>query len=76
MEILVKNGGFQFSDSFFPYTSGEIGPYYVQSADIMKDRSDYAKAVKDMTNLIIPHIPSAKIMDHSNNIISGGESRD
>ncbi|MEK6873820.1 MAG: hypothetical protein AABW91_03165 [Nanoarchaeota archaeon] len=74
--ILVKNGSFQFSDSFFPYTSGEIGPYYVQSADIMKDGNDYAEAVKDMVKLITSSIPFSKIFDYSNNVISGGESRD
>ena len=74
--ILVKNGGFQFSDSFFPYTSGEIGPYYVQSADIMKDGNDYAEAVKDMVNLVPSIIPSDKLILNSKIVISGGESRD
>ena len=74
--ILVKNNGFQFSDSFFPYTSGEIGPYYVQSADIMKDGDNYAEAVNDIVKLITSSIPFSKIFDHSNNVISGGESRD
>ncbi len=76
LAILVKNGGFQFSSSFFPYTSGEIGPYYINSECVMKNGEDYAEAVKDMVKLITSNIPYDKKLDRSNNIISGGESRD
>ena len=47
LEILVRNGGFQFTDSFFPYTSGQIGPYYVQSAVVMNNGKDYAEGEND-----------------------------
>ncbi len=74
--ILVKNSGFQFSSTFFPYTSGEIGPYYINSECVMKNGEDYAEAISDMTKLIISNISYDKKLDRSNNIISGGESRD
>ena len=73
LEILVRNGGFQFTDSFFPYTSGQIGPYYVQSAVVMNNGNDYAAAVKDMADLV-----SETISPQSEKqwILSGGETRD
>ncbi|MAG78753.1 hypothetical protein CMI40_00045 [Candidatus Pacearchaeota archaeon] len=70
LDILVKNKGFQFTDSFFPYTSGQIGPYYVQSEVVMKDAQDYQEACSDLTDKI--HY----ISNLDNIIISGGESRD
>jgi len=66
---LVRNGGFQFTDTFKPYTSGEIGPYYVQSAVIQRDGDDFYRACKDMENLIREE---ARGFD----VISGGETRD
>jgi len=69
LERLVRNKGFQFTDVFFPYTSGQIGPYYVQSADVMKKGSDYHAACIDMAKTI-------SYYSNLNNIISGGESRD
>lgn len=68
---LVRNGGFKFTDTFFPYTSGEIGPYYVQSAVIQNNGGDFYRACKDMENLIKTCI-SPKNFD----VISGGETRD
>jgi orotate phosphoribosyltransferase len=71
LEILVRNKGFEFTDTFFPYTSGEIGPYYIQSIVIEKNGKDYHQAIKDMAGLISENV---KIDDST--VISGGESRD
>lgn len=68
---LVKHGGFQFNDTFFPYTSGEIGPYYVQSAVVLKDGGDFAGAINDMSNFMLQETNMV-----TPTIISGGESRD
>lgn len=61
--------GFKFTDTFFPYTSGEIGPYYIQSAAILAKGIHYSEACKDMESLIRQN---SKNID----VISGGESRD
>jgi orotate phosphoribosyltransferase len=66
-------GGFQFTKTFFPYTSSEIGPYYVQSAAIMADGQAYSVACQDMAIMI------RKVLGkdlNENVVISGGESRD
>jgi orotate phosphoribosyltransferase len=73
LDILVKNGGFEFTDTFFPYTSGQIGPYFIQSAVVMKDGSDFSKACDDMSELVYS---AAKDFDLEDYMISGGESRD
>lgn len=73
LDILCKHkGGFQFTTAFFPYTSGEIGPYYVQSGVVQNDGEDYEKAIDDMSELICSTI-GAKVSDM---VISGGETRD
>ena len=72
LEILVRNGGFQFTDTFFPYTSGEIGPYYVQSAVVMNNGGDYYTSCKDIENLIV----GCEWEGGSFYVVSGGESRD
>jgi len=74
LDILVRNGGFEFTDSFFPYTSGEIGPYYVQSAVVMKNGSDYWQATQDLSKLIFKEM-GQDIHDNLQ-IISSGETRD
>jgi len=68
---LAKNGGFKFTDKFFLYTSGKIGPYFVQSIDICKNGADYAWAIDSMKNLILHEIGNCEF-----DVISGGESRD
>lgn len=68
---LVRNGGFEFTDTFKPYTSGEIGPYYVQSAAILKNGSDFYIACKDMESLIRETVGGEGF-----DMISGGETRD
>lgn len=69
---LLRSGAFQFIDEktpWFPYTSGEIGPYYVQSIAVEKDGAAYVKAVDSLVNLIKTGFPDC-------DLISGGETRD
>ena len=69
---LLKNGAFRFIDGripWFPYTSGQIGPYYVQSVAIEKDGRAYAFAIKSILGLI--RSEAGKF-----DAISGGETRD
>ncbi len=68
---LAEDDGFKFTDSFFPYTSGQIGPYYVQSANIMSHGSHYLKAIKDLMRVI-----EDDIGERNFNVVSGGERRD
>jgi orotate phosphoribosyltransferase len=72
LAALAKSpGGFQFTRTFFTYTSGEIGPYYVQSAAIMCDGGAYTMACKDLADIVRKYVgPEFK------GVISGGESRD
>lgn len=67
---LVRNNGFEFTDTFFPYASGQIGSYYVQSADILKSGGDFYRACNDMEDLV-RYGRGEKI-----DVISGGETRD
>lgn len=74
LDILAKHkGGFQFTNTFFPYTSGEVGPYYVQSGNVQNDGLDYLQAIEDMAYSIERNIPR-EILDKI--VISGGETRD
>lgn len=66
-------GGFQFIDTFFPYTSGKIGSYYVESTAIENNGMAYRKAIIDMTRQIKSNI-APEILKKS--IIAGGETRD
>ena len=69
---LAETGAFRFIDEntpWFPYTSGQIGPYYVQSISVEKDGAKYAHAVKSLAALINAGIDSF-------DVISGGETRD
>lgn len=68
---LVRNDGFQFTDTFFPYASGEIGPYYVEPTVVENSGRDYRKACQSMARLIKNH--ASVPWDF---VISGGESRD
>lgn len=72
MRNLLKTNAFQFADEkkpWFPYTSGQIGPYYVQSTAIEKDGALYATAVNSMVEIIQSEF---KTFD----AVSGGETRD
>ena len=69
---LIKTGAFRFVDHktpWFPYTSGQVGPYYIQSISIEKDGAKYARAVQSLVKLILAE---AGPFD----VISGGETRD
>jgi|ETNmetMinimDraft_2_1059921.scaffolds.fasta_scaffold34777_2 orotate phosphoribosyltransferase len=72
LDRLVRNDGFQFTDTFFPYTSGQIGPYYVQSAVVTANGEDYAGAVDDLDRLVKSYVSD----DLSRFVVAGGESRD
>lgn len=76
LNILVKHGGFQFTDDFFPYTSGEIGPYYVQSAVVMKNGRDYWRATQDFSHLILNKTQTNPHRGSNFDVISSGETRD
>lgn len=69
---LLKTGAFQFIDEhtpWFPYTSGQVGPYYVQSTSIENDGAAYATAIESLVRVIAEHgVPF--------DAISGGETRD
>lgn len=66
---LAKNGGLRFTEKWFPYTSGWIGPYYVQSADSLKTGDGLQFAIHSIIKLI-------KQIGKTVDVISGGESRD
>jgi orotate phosphoribosyltransferase len=69
LDILVKNGGFKFTNTFFLYTSGEIGPYFINSEVVMKDGLSYRTAINSLVKLI-------KNIEPQPEVISCGESRD
>ena len=69
LAILVKNKGFQFTDTFFPYTSGEIGPYYVQSAVVQNNGADYKHSISSLADLVHKYTPSSQPIIE---VISGG----
>lgn len=71
LEDLARLGEPQFTDTWFPYTSGEVGPYYVQSVAIEKDGDAYARAVSGLCELA-----EAILGRDGFDVISGGESRD
>lgn len=69
---LLKTGAFRFVDErtpWFPYTSGQVGPYYVQSTTVEKDGAAYATAIQSLVHLI-------RAQAGAYDAISGGETRD
>ncbi len=69
---LLQADGFRFIDEhtpWFPYTSGQIGPYYVQSVNIEKDGEAYATAIESLVKLI-------RDWGIEFDVIAGGETRD
>ncbi|MBD3355109.1 hypothetical protein GF361_03940 [Candidatus Woesearchaeota archaeon] len=74
LDALVRNNGFQFTETFFPYTSGQIGPYYIQSVVVEKNGEDYVQAIQDMAVMIRKTLGIKE--GEPDYIISGGESRD
>jgi len=72
LDFLAQNkDGFQFIDTFFPYTSGEIGSYFVESTAIQATGKHYSLACNDMCFLICANISEGDFQ-----VVSGGESRD
>ncbi len=69
---LLKTGAFQFANEstpWFPYTSGQIGPYYVQTITVEKNGRTYATAIESFARFVESEIPGF-------DAISGGETRD
>lgn len=69
---LLNTGAFRFVDErtpWFPYTSGQVGPYYVQSTTVEKDGLAYAVAIQSLVSLI-------QAQAGAFDAISGGETRD
>jgi len=69
--FLAEQGEPKFTDKFFPYTSGQIGNYYIQSLSITNDGFAYAKAIDSIVGLI-----KGTLGTNGFDAISGGESRD
>lgn len=69
---LLNTGAFRFTDErtpWFPYTSGQVGPYYIQSTTVEKDGTAYAIAIQSLVSLI-------QAQAGTFDAISGGETRD
>lgn len=69
---LLRNGAFEFIDRarpWFPYTSGQVGPYYVQSVAVERDGAAYAAAIDAVVEIIRAEAGGF-------DAISGGETRD
>ncbi len=69
---LLKTGAFQFADEktpWFPYTSGQIGPYYVQTITVEKNGRTYAAAIESFARFVESEVPPF-------DAVSGGETRD
>ncbi len=74
LDILSRHkGGFQFTSTFFPYTSGEIGPYYVQSGVILCYGEDFRNSINDLAVLAREALGKYRLGKF---IIAGGETRD
>lgn len=66
---LAESRGFKFTDKWFPYTSGWIGPYYAQSADILKTGNGIRIAKHGLVSVV-------EQIDKPIEVITSGESRD
>ena len=73
LNILARTQAFKFDPAFFPYTSGEIGPYVVRCGNIQRDPANYDRAVNDLATLAAE---ITRDYDKRNLVISGGESMD
>ena len=71
LKDLVRVGEPKFDKPWYPYTSGEVGPYYLQSISIEKDGAAYARAVDHLCEYIDGIVGVGNI-----DVISGGETRD
>ncbi len=70
IDAIVRNGGLEFPELFAVYTSGKIGPYYIQSTVVLDEPQSYQDAIDSIIKLI-----SDSIGDNFDNI-SGGATRD
>ncbi|MAH03277.1 hypothetical protein CMI39_00645 [Candidatus Pacearchaeota archaeon] len=70
LDILSRNDGLQFTNTFFPYPSGQIGPYDIQSIVVEKNGKDYETAINSLKELITGE------GFLGGGVISGGESED
>ncbi len=74
LAILARSGkGFEFTNTFFPYIYGDIGPYYVHSESVMKSGNDYYSAIRLMADLVCT---ASKASGEEVDVIVGGEKRD
>ncbi|MFP4373129.1 MAG: orotate phosphoribosyltransferase [Spirochaetaceae bacterium] len=71
LDDLARFGQPQFSDTWFPYTSGEVGPFYIQSIVVEQDGAAYRRSVEALCELI-----EATVGGDAFDAVSGGESRD
>ncbi|MBI2043552.1 hypothetical protein HYT25_04140 [Candidatus Pacearchaeota archaeon] len=69
--LILKNDGFQFTDTFIPCASGEISPFFVHAESVTKDGEAYFYAIQSLCSIVTEQIGRDKF-----NVISGGESRD
>lgn len=77
LALLARNRGFEFSQTFFPYTSGKISPYYVHAESVMRDGHDNARAIELLATLYFWTEGRSKEHNASpTRVITGGESCD
>jgi len=69
--IILDNGGFRFTNTFFIYTSGEIGPYFVNGEVVVKNPIAFYHSIESLKHYATEIIGKDKF-----DVISGGESRD
>ncbi|HLA23621.1 MAG TPA: hypothetical protein VJZ93_03765 [Candidatus Nanoarchaeia archaeon] len=75
LEILARNKAFTFTDEekvWLPYTSGRVGPYYVDSENVMKNGKDYLSVIEDLADFLVIKTK----YQNEDYVISGGESKD
>ena len=68
---LIALGGLKFDEVFYPYTSGKIGPYFLESLEITSNGDAYRQARDDMCRYIAEFLGF-----NSFEFISGGETKD
>ncbi len=71
LDDLVSFGQPTFTDSWFPYTSGEVGPFYIQSIVVEQDGGAYRRSIDALCELIEATVGLDRF-----DAVSGGESRD
>ncbi len=69
LDMLMEHNEPKVAKTWFPYTSGKIGPYYIQSIVVEENGEHYRRAVDALKGLV---------MKHSSHVdaICGGETRD